>query len=135
MDKAEVNRQLRALVEERLFHHGNGPWSSDDPALNQAVHDKLSAWGLQTEDPVTRTITPTELGAELQVHLMSVFMGHHEPYEAPDLLRSSNLITLAESDELMTRFNENDERPEDVLPPLLRRLWRQHFNRNAPMLQ
>jgi hypothetical protein len=94
------------------------------------MSDKLSAWGLQTVDPVTRNIYPTELGSELQVELMSVFMGHHEPYEAPDYLRSFGLITPAESDELTTRF-ENGERLEDVLPPLLRRLWRQHFNRDA----
>lgn len=131
MDKAEVNRQLRALVEERLF--GNGPWSSDDPAVNQAVHDKLCAWGLQTMDPVTQNICATALGMELQVDLMSVFMGHHEPVEAPDYLRISNLITPAESDALDRRFHENGERPEVVLPPLLRRLWRQHFNRDAPI--
>src|SRR5262249_5443169 len=122
--------QLRALVEGRLF--GNGPWSSDDPAVNSAVRDKLCAWGLETVDPVTRDIHTTELGSELQVHLMSVFMGHHEPYEAPDYLRHSNLITPAEADELTTRF-EDGERPQDVLPPLLRRLWRQHFNRDAPI--
>jgi hypothetical protein len=131
MDKAEVSRQLRALVEQRLF--GNGPWTSDDPAVNYAVSDKLSAWGLQTMDPVTQDIHTTELGSELQVQLMSVFMGHHEPYEAPDFLQRFGLITPAESDELTTRFDENGERPEDVLPPLLRRLWRQHFNRDAPI--
>src|SRR5262249_20672192 len=73
MEAAEVSRQLRALVEERLF--GNGPWSSDDPAVNYAVHDKLSAWGLQMVDPVTQDIHTTELGRKLQVELMSVFMG------------------------------------------------------------
>ena len=30
MDKAEINRQLRVLVEERLF--GNGPWIGDRAA-------------------------------------------------------------------------------------------------------
>jgi hypothetical protein len=132
MDKAEVTRQLRALVEERLF--GNGPWTSDDPAVNYATHDKLCAWGLQTMDPVTQNICTTELGSELQVDLMTVFMGHHEPYEAPDYLQHSNLITPAESDELTTRF-EAGERPEDLLPPLLRKLWRQRFNRDAPIAQ
>jgi hypothetical protein len=127
MDTAEVNRQLRALVEDRLL--GNGPWTSDDPAVNHAVHDKLCAWGLQTVDH-TQTIHTTELGSELKVELMSVFMGHHYPYEAPKYLRSFRLITPAESDKLIARF-EDGERPEDVLPPLLRRLWRQHFNRDA----
>jgi hypothetical protein len=64
---------------------------------------------------------------------MSVFMGHHEPYEAPDYLRRFGLIAPAESNELTARFDEDGERPEDVLPPLLRRLWRQHFNRDAPI--
>jgi len=32
---------------------------------------------------------------------------------------------------LTTRF-EDGERAEDVLPPMLRKLWRQHFNRDAP---
>ena len=132
MDKAEVSRQLRALVEERLF--GNGPWTSNDPAVNYAVSDKLCALGLQTVDPVTQNISTTELGRELQVDLMSVFMGHHEPYEAPGYLRSFGLITPAEADELIyTRFEQNGERPKDVLPPLLRRLWRQHFNHDAPI--
>jgi hypothetical protein len=131
MNKAEISRQLRALVEERLF--GNSPWTSDDPAVNYAVWDRLSAWGLQTVNPITQNIHTTELGSELQVELMSVFMGHHEPYEARDYLQSFGLITPAESDELITRF-EDGERPEDVLPPLLRRLWRQHFNRDAPIV-
>jgi hypothetical protein len=93
MDKAEVSRQLRALVEERLF--GNSPWTSNDPAVNSAIRDKLCAWGLETVDPVSRNIHTTELGSELQVDLMTVFMGHHEPYEAPNYLRRSKLITPA----------------------------------------
>jgi hypothetical protein len=96
------------------------------------MREKLSSLGLETHDPVTRNIYATELGYELRVELMSVFMGHHEPYEAPDYLRRSGLITPAESDALTTRF-EDGERPEDLLPPLLRRPWRQHFNRDAPI--
>jgi hypothetical protein len=42
------------------------------------------------------------------------------------------LITHAEANKLVERF-ENGEQPEEVLPPLLRRLWRQHFNRDAPI--
>jgi hypothetical protein len=131
MDKAEINRQLRVLVEERLF--GNGPWIGDR-AANQAIHDKLVAWGLQTMDPVTQNISTTELGRELQVDLMTAFMGHHYAYEVPGYLQSFGLITPAEADELIyVRFEQNGERPEDVLPPLLRQLWRQHFNRDAPI--
>jgi hypothetical protein len=42
-------------------------------------------------------------------------------------LRGFGLITPAECDELMERFNEDNERPEEVLPPLLRQLWHKHF--------
>jgi hypothetical protein len=110
------------MVEERLF--GGGPWSSDDPEVNRATHDKLSALGLQHVDPVTGDIRATELGRELDVDTMSLFMGHHEPYEVPDQLVP--LITQAEADELTERF-DNGERPEEVLPPLLRQLWHKHF--------
>jgi hypothetical protein len=125
MDRAEIARELRSLVEQRLFWRR--PWSGDDPEANQAMSDKLIAWGLITIDPVTHGVRTTELGCELQVDVMSVFMGLHEPHEAPDCLRDFGLITQAESDALMERFNENDEWPEEVLPPLLRQLWRKHF--------
>lgn len=89
VDKAEVSRQLRALVEERLF--GNGPWRSDDRAVNQAVHDKLCAWGLQTVD-LTQTIRTTELGSELQVELMTDFHG------APRAIRGARYLAELWSD-------------------------------------
>jgi hypothetical protein len=123
MNKVETARELRSMVEERLF--GDGPWSSDDPAVNGAVHEKLVALGLLRVDP-SGNIHATDLGAELDVEIMSVFMGHHDPYEVPDCLVP--LITQAEADELIfERFEQNGEKPEEVLPPLLRQLWRKHF--------
>jgi len=123
MNKVETARELRSMVEERLF--GDGPWSSDDPEVNRATHDKLCALGLQHVNPVTGNITMTELGQELDVDVMVAFMGHHEPYEVPDCLVPL-IITREEADELIERF-ENGERPEEVLPPLLRQLWHKHF--------
>jgi hypothetical protein len=122
MNKEAIARELRSMVEERLF--GEGPWSSDDLGVNQAMSDNLSALGLQHVDPVTGNIWATDLGQELDVDTMTVFMGHHEPFEVPDKLVP--LITGAEADELTDRFN-NGERPEEVLPPLLRRLWREQY--------
>src|SRR5262249_60809783 len=91
----------------------------------RATSNKLSALGLCHVDPVTRSIHVTELGMELDVDTLSLFMGHHEPYEVPDCLVP--LITQAEANELRERFDDG-ERPEDVLPPLLRQLWRKHYN-------
>jgi hypothetical protein len=110
------------MVEERLFDAG--PWSSDDPEVNRATHDKLCALGLQHVNPVTGNITVTELGQELDVDVMVAFMGHLVADEVPESLVP--LITQAEADELIERF-VNGERPEEVLPPLLRQLWRKHY--------
>jgi hypothetical protein len=129
MDKAEVARELRALVEHRLF--GAGPWSSDDPVVNNATGQKLITLGLEIQDSVTGNIYATALGAELKVGLMTAFMGHHEPWEVPDILARDGLISSEESCELTDRF-EAGEKPEEVLPPLLRVLWRKHFG-EAPM--
>jgi hypothetical protein len=122
VERIRVERELRSMVEERLF--GHDPWSSDDPEVNQAMSDNLSALGLTHVDRVTGNIHTTELGTELDVDTMSLFMGLHEPFEVPDCLVP--LITQAEANELTDRFN-NGERPEKVLPPLLRQLWRKHY--------
>jgi hypothetical protein len=122
MNKEEAARELRSMVEESLF--GGGPWSSNDLEVNRAIGEKLSALGLEHVDPVTGAIHTTDLGQKLDVDTMSVFMGYHEPFEAPH--RLVGFITGAEADELAARF-ENGERPEEVLPPLLRRLWNKHF--------
>jgi hypothetical protein len=122
MNKETIARELRSMVEERLV--GDGPWSSDDPEVNQATSDKLSALGLAHVDRVTGSVHTTKLGMELDVDTMSAFMGHHEPYEVPGCLVP--LITQAEADELTDRF-DNGERPEEVLPPQLRQLWRKHY--------
>lgn len=122
VERIRVERELRSMVEERLF--GDGPWSPDDPKVNRAISDKLSALGLQHVEPVTGAVHTTELGRELNVDTLTLFTGLHEPYEVPDCLVP--LITQAEANELRERF-DNGERPEEVLPPLLRQLWRKHY--------
>jgi len=122
VERIRVERELRSMVEERLF--GDGPWSPDDPKVNRAISDKLSALGLQHVEPVTGAVHTTELGRELNVDTLMLFTGLHEPYEVPDCLVP--LITQAEANELRERF-DNGERPEEVLPPLLRQLWRKHY--------
>src|SRR5262249_47773580 len=119
VERIQVERELRAMVEKCLF--SDGPWSPDDHEENQAMNDKLVAWGLITVDPVTHGISMTELGQQLDVFTLMLFTGLHEPYEVPDCLVP--LITRAQANELRERFDDG-EQPEEVLPPLLRRLWR-----------
>jgi|SRR5215467_8661413 len=122
VERIQVAHELRSMVEARLF--GAGPWSSDDPSVNRATSDKLSALGLCHVDPVTGAVHTTELGRELDVDTLTLFTGLHEPYEVPYCLVP--LITQAEANELTERFDDG-ERPEEVLLPLLRQLWRKHY--------
>jgi hypothetical protein len=125
MDKAEIRKQLRAMVEQRLF--GDGSWTTAERDVNERVHRKFCDWGLQTVDPTTGNIFPTKLGLELGVDTVSVFMGHHCPFEIPDILAEMGMLPREEADDLAERFEEGEE-PENLLPPILRRLYRQRLD-------
>jgi hypothetical protein len=124
-NKSEIKRQLHALVRERLV--GTGPWSTDEPEVNKAMLEQFVEWGLNAVDPATGNITSTALGKELDVDLLSALAGHHEPYEVPELLELHGLITPEQADELIERFEDCGEQPEEALPPILWRLYKQHF--------
>ena len=52
-------------------------------------------------------------------------MGHHELSEIPDILAGMQLITQAEADDvILDRWEAGGERLEEILPPILRRVYR-----------
>ena len=141
IDKAEIAAQLRNMTEEVLF--GNKPWPIDD---NATVHQKLIAWGLQEECEITINATgeiverpkspdflkkgdicfhTTALGCELDVDWWAMLMGHHELAEIPHDLADDGLLTKEEADHIIfDRWERDGEKLEDILPPILRRLYR-----------
>ena len=140
VDKAEIAAALRTMVEERLF--GDKEWPIDD---NFAVHQQLLDWGLQEEVEMTigatgeiveRLKSPaskkseicihtTALGRELCVDLWTAFTGHHEPSEIPDILVEHGFITADEAEHIiLERWERDGEALEEILPPILRRVYR-----------
>jgi hypothetical protein len=147
IDKAEIVSQMRNMVEERLF--GDKSWPIDN---NAAVHEKLVAWGLQEEceisvgaagEIVERPKSPsskkgetciraTALGRELCVDLWTAFTGHHEPSEIPDILVEYGFMTVDEAEHIvLERWARGGESLEEILPPILRRVYRANEFFNA----
>ena len=118
IDKAKIAKQLQTMVEERLF--GPKPWPIDN---NHAVHQQLLDWGLI--EPVNETdFHASALGVELGVDEWTDFVGHHELSEIPHRLAECGLITEEEADHILfERWEAGGEKLEDILPPLLRRVY------------
>lgn len=119
----EIAIELHALVRERLFGTG-GPWLADIVA-NTAIRRKLDEdWKLRLDciGPV-RGFKNTPLGEELHVELMSVFAGHWEPAEIPEILHSHRLISESEMHDVYDRW-ESGEDIEALLLPLVRRAYK-----------
>jgi hypothetical protein len=121
ISKAEIAAQLRTMVEERLFGTKAWPMSIDD---NFAIHQKLLDWQLIEVIDEAGSFTTTALGRELAVGWWSAFVGHSELSEIPDTLAEMELITKAEADRIINRWEHDGERLEDVLPAVLRKAYR-----------
>jgi hypothetical protein len=117
--KAEIAIYLHNMVEQHLF--GPGPWPMDKHT-NEVVHQRLLDWGLIKHAEFG--FRPTLLGFELDVCDWTMFVGHHEPSEIPEHFSYGGYITEREADAIMSRYWDDDEKLEDMLPPVLRRLYR-----------
>jgi hypothetical protein len=122
MTKTEIALQLRSMLKAVLF--GDELWPIANP---EKVRDQLISWGL-IEIDATNTIHTTALGLDLDLPMWSAFTGWHEPAEVPDMLAQMELISETDADRLLERWEHEDERMEVMLPPILARLYRRHFN-------
>ena len=118
-DKTEIAQQLQTMLEERLF--GPKPWPIDN---DHAVHEQLLSWGLiemRGDD-----IHTTPLGLELSVDSWTLFVGHHEISEIPHILSDGGELPEQETDDyiIFNRWESGGEKLEDILPPILRRVYR-----------
>jgi hypothetical protein len=119
IDKAKIAARLRKMTEERLF--GDKVWPVDN---NDEVHRKFVEWGL-IEYVNETDFHATALGAELSVDYWSMFMGHHEPSEIPDMLVEYGLLAKEEADHIIfDRWERDGEKLDDILPPILRHVYR-----------
>jgi hypothetical protein len=126
IDKAEITAQLRNMTEEVLF--GDKAWPIDN---NDEVHRKFVEWGL-IEYVNETDYHASALGRELSVDHWSLFMGHHELSGIPDLLVEYGLLAQEEADHIIfDRWERDGEELAVVLPPILRRVYRDNDQRKA----
>jgi hypothetical protein len=104
MNKAQIIAELENMVVARLFNRQ--PWLADRET-NSAYHRKLIQMGLleQVWDK-PQTWRNTRLGNELDVDLLSVFMGHWDEWEVPMILQEYHLIDKSEADLIYENMTE-----------------------------
>ena len=125
MTHEQLLNQLHGLIRERLF--GTARWLQDRET-NVALHKQLLDWGLIKHHHDIDAFSDTELGQELNLDLLELFLGHHEPWEISDALAELGLVSREEADAMIfTRLEQNGEQPESVLAPVIRRLYLEHF--------
>jgi hypothetical protein len=108
MTKTEIARRLHEMVDERLF--GSKPWPVNSASDSKSLPAALIEMGLCESVPGREhqewRFTP--LGVELDIDLLTVFMGYHEPAEMPILLWTRGLMDDEEVDQLC--YAKNFER-------------------------
>jgi hypothetical protein len=118
-DKTEIAQWLQTMLHEHLF--GPKPWPVSD---HNTVHEQLLGWGLIEYSNAT-DFHSSALGAELDVHMWTMLIGHHELGEIPHYLADRGLISQEQADHIVfQQWEEDGERLEDILSPILRRVYR-----------
>jgi hypothetical protein len=119
-------RQLQILISARLF--GDGPWTSR--AAQLAIMEKFIRLGLVQVSG--QNISETALGRELNISVLSCFMGHHETWETPEVLEMHGLMSRDEVIDIQDQFEGRPEEEWDaLLLPHLRRVFWEYFKSSA----
>jgi hypothetical protein len=129
MTKGEILRALKQLIHYRLFESGEPlSWTECE-----AMQKTLEAWGLDEQVPGAQSGTrqQTQLGKEINAHMMHALLGYHDAYEIPGILRTNGLISADEDDRIMDVLNEKfsqdpveeQEKMWRALLPLLRQAF------------
>lgn len=132
MDKRTVIQELNLMIDYRLF--GNSPYLVDRES-GDALGKKLDEMGLRDSDD--NTSRSTVLGLEMQMDLISVFLGLHWEFEVPGILERYGLIDEYEIDKILDKFEkmqtaarENEDLSNDygrVLRPVVQKAYRDHY--------
>ena len=126
--KRAVLVNLHAMMYLRLLSVGT--WLAD-PEAYIAISRKLDELGLQERVPGDEnTRRNTELGNELQLDLIMVFLGIWDGWEVPFILERHGLIDKIDEERIYDLLAANLD-PEFVLRPIVRRAFRDHFHPSA----
>ena len=94
MNKLDILCELHAVIATRLL--GEGPWLME---REDALKSNERALAIRLEEQVNRdTWRLTALGKEMDLDLLSIFMGRWDYRDIPVILKQRGLITNSEAD-------------------------------------
>lgn len=94
MGKDDIIRRLNEIVDYHLFESWNWPADEDELRSFWRIVEEM---GLQERVPgEASTFRYTTLGTDCEVELASCFIGGHELFEIPTILKSNGLIDEVE---------------------------------------
>jgi hypothetical protein len=125
IDRCAVIQDLHLMIGDRLF--GDRPWLADRESC-AALNKTLDKFGLQERVPgMIDTTRCTKLGAELNLDLMTVFMGLLEECSMVEILEYHGLIDKLDASRIYNLL-ETCRNPELVLRPIVKKAFHNHFN-------
>ena len=101
---ADIKRKLNEIVDYHLFETTSWPTADDEVRTFWRTVEEM---GLQETVPGTKdTFRYTALGIDCGVELASCFIGAHEPFEIPMILKEHGLIDDAEEEAFHSFLSE-----------------------------
>jgi hypothetical protein len=127
VSQLQLSMKLDRLVVDRLF--GPGTWLAD-PESATVLNTMLDELDLQEQVPgEVNTSRWTELGARLNMGLLTVFLGLHWEWEVPDILEQNQLMDKEESADVFDALEAGND-PEQVLRGLVQKAYFQYYRRS-----
>jgi hypothetical protein len=117
---------MLTMIEKRLF--GSNRWL---PNRKTAIELWKTMFELNLEEPVPGSQTDwrlTSLGRSINAELLMVFIGHHEPWEIPEILWCHGLMDLAQRDAIHNKMLKGSD-PEKVLRPEVQKAYVRYLRR------
>jgi hypothetical protein len=128
MNKAAIVCKLHEIADHYLF--GTGPWPPDREVL-APLWKTLKELGLEEDVPGTPgSVRYTALGKELNVELMTAFVGAFDLWEIPYILEMNGYLDEAEADAL---YSGSPAHPECVIRRYVLRAYFRFCNRFKPL--
>jgi len=126
MEKAEVVKALHRMMDHRLFESPDwlGVWEA-----NHVINKALLQMGLcEPVDEDRKNTRNTALGKELEVDLLTVFLGLHYWPEIPMILSHYGLITDEKEAAIYRKWPDDIRGWEKLLRSIVKQAYLDFFN-------
>jgi hypothetical protein len=126
LEKNAVINALHRMMDYRLFESPDWITSRETyPILNKALYE-MGVWESDRNDP--KALLNTPLGNELEMDLLTAFLGMHYWPEVPMILQIYGLISSEKEAAIYRKWP--DDRPgwEKLLRPIVKQAYLDFFN-------